>query len=56
MKSLKNFSIWQVICLAARNGFTEGRSRAREEDEYARQLRADELCRLRADRSRRSGR
>ncbi len=54
--SFKGLSIWQIIYLAAKDGFRSGRSRVREEAESARQLRADELRRLRATRAERNRR
>mgnify|MGYP001039761197 FL=1 len=54
--SFKGLSIWQIICLAAKDGFRSGRSRVREKAKSARQLRADELRRLRADRAERNRR
>ncbi len=54
--SFKGLSIWQTICFAVKNGLKKGRDRRRDETADARQLYANELRKLRADRAERNRR
>jgi len=53
-RDLSKLNIFQVICCAAKDGFRDGRSRVHEKAEHDRQLRAEEIRALRADRAKRA--